>query len=400
MASERSGSQTATASTPHSPPSPGPFLTPPPPPVHSNTQSPELQCLPNSPLRTALLNFSSQWFLIPQGAGITTVVLHQLDYQFPGLQIISYCIWAFAVACLVLMPLIYLARIIMFPKHVAMALTTGVVEVACLSSLCIAFTSAIQMLAVTLGDEADRRWGMLACVLWWINMALALAVSTIIPYLCARVHPPGIDSLPPVVLLPMVAAITLAAGGGVVAQSAGLGVTLTVPIVLVSYLFLGLAVPLALAFTTVYLARLVDRSPPPRDKVFQDMILCGPWGQGSFALQSLGQVVAQNTETFAGYSAGMLFTVQAWDVAGYASMFLGFVLWAQAVFWWFFASASVVQSWSRVLRKNMRRGGKLQYTLGGWSLVFPWVSIVLPSYQASYADLIPLLVRASLPMPR
>lgn len=32
---------------------------------------------------------SSQWFLIPQGTGILSVILHQLHYQFRGLDVIS-----------------------------------------------------------------------------------------------------------------------------------------------------------------------------------------------------------------------------------------------------------------------------------------------------------------------
>jgi hypothetical protein len=35
--------------------------------------------------RVALKSFASQWFLIPQGTGIISVILHQLHYQFYGL---------------------------------------------------------------------------------------------------------------------------------------------------------------------------------------------------------------------------------------------------------------------------------------------------------------------------
>src|ERR1700709_2274400 len=38
-------------------------------------------------------SFKSQWFLIPQGTGILAIILHQLQYQFNGLTIISDILW-------------------------------------------------------------------------------------------------------------------------------------------------------------------------------------------------------------------------------------------------------------------------------------------------------------------
>lgn len=48
---------------------------------------------PISPVKRALWNFSSQWFLILLGTGIIAVILHNLDYQFRGHVIISVIVW-------------------------------------------------------------------------------------------------------------------------------------------------------------------------------------------------------------------------------------------------------------------------------------------------------------------
>jgi hypothetical protein len=37
---------------------------------------------PERPLSLALWNFSSSWFLMPQGTGVTCTLLHRLHYQF------------------------------------------------------------------------------------------------------------------------------------------------------------------------------------------------------------------------------------------------------------------------------------------------------------------------------
>ncbi|TPX13066.1 uncharacterized protein E0L32_006492 [Thyridium curvatum] len=342
-----------------------------------------------SPLRAAILSFSSIWFLIPQGTGITSTVLFRLDYQFRGLDIISYIVWGFTAVSLLLMLVLYATRTALDPRHVVASLGHNAGEVACFSSVSIAFTSCVQMVALALGHIPG--WATAACILWWVNMGLALVACTIIPYYYLHVQPPGAQQILPVTQLPLVAAITLAAGGGVVvaggfATGTEAPAPLRLPIAMVSYLFLGLGMPLALAMSTVYLVRLFDGVPPPGGKVYQDMILAGPWGQGSFALQALGGVLASQAEAFAAYSpGGVFFSRHAVEVVGYASMFLGFLSWGQGTFWWFYASTSVGHS--HVSPRKRTHDHHISYSLAEWSLVFPWVSlfyVLLILFSASH----------------
>src|ERR1700761_5997275 len=68
-------------------------------------------------LRSALLAFSSHWFLVPQGSGITAVILHQLKFQFSGLQVISYILWAFTIISLTVFLFTYAVRTVLFPTR-------------------------------------------------------------------------------------------------------------------------------------------------------------------------------------------------------------------------------------------------------------------------------------------
>jgi len=323
-----------------------------------------------SPLRIAILNFSSQWFIVPQGAGITALVLHQLDYRFQGQQTIAYVISAFTALSLALSLVVYLVRTALYPRHVAAKLSQNVIEVACLSSISIAFTSLIQMLALALGENHD--WGLAVCILWWINAVLALAATIVVPYVFVVIRPPGVSELPPAALLPFIAAITLAAGGGVVGQMTSIGIEARAPILLVSFLFLGIGMPLALLLSTAYLVRLLDRAPAVGEKVYQEMILCGPWGQGSFALQALAKVLVQEGPSLTAYSPGVVFSQVATAIVGYESMFLGFISWGQGTFWWLFAITSILHSHCSSRKRQSSK--RIPYNLAEWSMVFPWVS--------------------------
>ena len=126
----------------------------------------------NAP-RFALRNFTTQWFLIPQGSGILAVILHQLDYQFKGLAILSQILWIFTIVALVGFLAIYILRAILWRGHLAHQLRHSVIEASGLASISIAFTTIIQMIALNLVTTWSPGWGLVAYALWWINAGMA-----------------------------------------------------------------------------------------------------------------------------------------------------------------------------------------------------------------------------------
>ncbi|KAK3306343.1 voltage-dependent anion channel [Chaetomium strumarium] len=320
-----------------------------------------------SPARLALQHFTSQWFLIPQGTGITAVILHQLDYQFRGLQIVSYVFWIMTIVLLLCMVLVYIVRCIRFPRQLAGALRHDIGELACLTSIVISFTSIIQMTSLVLvpGRGSSKGWGVAVYVLWWINAALATVGAIGVPFVFVRLYPGGIPHLSPASQLPLIAALTAAAGGGTLCQSAGLSAALQVPVIVVSYLLVGMGLPLAFALDVLFWARLLDRSLPNRQHVYQDMILCGPWGQGSFALQGLGAAVLRGS--FASYARSTFITAEAAKPVGYVSIFAGLLAWGTGTFWWIFAIVSILHAATDHWRFRV-----LPFDLSTWAVVFPW----------------------------
>lgn len=320
---------------------------------------------PTSPARLALYNFTSRWFLVPQGTGITAVILHQLDYQFHGLQIISYIFWVMTITLLLTMVLVYTVRCICFPRKVLTALSREMDELACLNSITISFTSIIQMMALTLVHGWGKGWGIAAYVLWWINTAMAILGTVIVPFVFISIYAKGVPYLSPTTRLPLISALTAAAGGGTICQYAEISSQLQVPVIVVSYLLVGMALPLAFGLDVLVWARLVKRL--DRQHVFQEMILCGPWGQGSFALQGLGGAVMQGS--FAAYASGTFLTAKAAEPVGFASIFLGVLAWGMGTFWWIFAILHILFA-----AINHWRWRGIPFSLATWSVVFPWVS--------------------------
>jgi tellurite resistance protein TehA-like permease len=321
---------------------------------------------PATPARLAIYNFTSRWFLVPQGTGITAVILHQLDYQFRGLQIISYVFWVTTIVLLLGMVFVYATRCIIFPQKVATMLGQDMDELACINSITISYTSVIQMMAVTLVQGWGKGWGIAVYVLWWINVAMAVLGTVIIPFVFMRIYPKRSQRLSPTSRLPLIAALTAAAGGGTICQYAELASNLQVPVIVVSYLLVGAALPLAFALDAFVWHRLFDGSVPDQQITFQEMITCGPWGQGSFALQGLGAAVLHGS--FANYGSGIFLTAKAAEPVGYASIFAGLLAWGMGTFWWAFAILSIAHT----AIDNWRWRG-IPFSLATWSVVFPWV---------------------------
>jgi tellurite resistance protein TehA-like permease len=337
------------------------------------TDLPSCSPITESTIETALRNVDSRWFLVPQGTGILAIALWELPYQFNGLNVIAIILWVLTICQFLLILALYILRAVKFPIYYLALLSTDTTEVACLASAVVTLTSIVQMLGLLVGDNG---WAVAVYALWWICMGSSFLAVVSIPYVFAHVNPPGIAQLLPNSQLPLVAVITAAAAGGSICQIAALSTGLQVPLIMVSYLLLGLAMPLALLLDTLFLARLYNNTkaekltgsrPPALSLAYQTLVLVGPWGQCSSALQGLGRAVMDGS--FAQYNSGVLLTSQAAPIIGHISIFAGVLSWGHATFWWIFTIISVTKELFRE-RKTWRTMG---FDLAAWSMVFPWV---------------------------
>ncbi|KAJ5982329.1 hypothetical protein N7451_012429 [Penicillium sp. IBT 35674x] len=222
------------------------------------------------------------------------------------------------------------------------------------------------MAAVVLVRQWGSAWGIVVYVLWWINTAMAVGSVMWIPYVYVKVQPPGLEAVAPGVLLPLISALTSAAGGGIICRYGALSDRLQIPVIVISYLEVGVGLPLAVTLSGVFVTRLFNKSFPGVEHVYEDMILCGPFGQGSFALQALGQVVSRGS--FAGYDRGTFLTAEAAKPVAFASQLAGLLSWGYGTFWWVFAITSILHTFCSQIHGHR----STPFTMSAWAVVFPW----------------------------
>ena len=263
----------------------------------------------------------------------------------------------------------------MFPRTVQDELTSNIVEICCLASACITFGTIIDMFALVCPHSFGRGWGTAAYVLAWIDVGITFVACVGLPYMYFWCIAPGIDGMPPTVLLPAIAAITTAATCGVVTSAAELSPRAQVPMIIVGYVLLGLGLPFALSLIAIFIARLLNGAWPPRSKAALQYIIVGPLGQASYAFQILGTSAASpGSGSFGAYNKGHFITENDGKIVEAVSILVGLVLWGYGAFWLLFSLAESVHL-------GLFKGGGIRnsgYNIAMWTAVFPCVRISLP----------------------
>jgi len=213
-------------------------------------------------------------------------------------------------------------------------------------------------------------WGTAAYVLGWIAVGVAFIATVGIPYVYMWYHAPGIDSMPPTVILPAIAALTSAATCGVISFAANITARMQVPMIIVGYIMIGLGLPFALSLIVVYIARLLNGSWPPRSKAPLTYVIIGPLGQASYAAMILGTSAASpGIGSFGVYNKGRFITGNDGNIVEAASILFALVLWGYGAFWISFA---LVES----IHLGLFKGGGIKnpgHDISMWSPIFPIV---------------------------
>lgn len=313
---------------------------------------------------------SAQLFLITQATGILAIAIHQLDYGFRGSQTIGIIVWLLTIVLVLVFLSIYIAKACMFPRKLGQELTSDIIELCSLASISVTFGGIVEVVALVCAQTWGEGWGIAAYVLAWINVGLAFVACIGIPYVYLWVLCPGIDGIPPAVLLPTVAAITAASTCGVVSSAGQLSSRFQVPMIIVGYILIGLGLPFALSLIVIYIARLLNGQWPPRAKVPLTYVIVGPLGQAAYAFQILG--TSAGVGAFGTYNKGRFITDNSGKIVEAVSILAAVVLWGYGAFWILFCLAETVH-------QGLFKGGGIRnrgYGLQFWSPVFPWVCYI------------------------
>lgn len=104
-------------------------------------------------------------FVIPLSTGILSTILFQLNWQFRGSEIIATIVWLLTIVLFPIFNLLYILKIILFPKSVRRELTTATKSLCFLASPSIILGTIVNMTALVCAKAWGPSWGMVAYVL-------------------------------------------------------------------------------------------------------------------------------------------------------------------------------------------------------------------------------------------
>ncbi|TKA77025.1 hypothetical protein B0A55_01959 [Friedmanniomyces simplex] len=261
---------------------------------------------------------------------------------------------------------ILLLRIVLYPKAIVQSVTSDFTECTMMAAPVIAwFTITAQIgLTVSQASWGAHTWFLVAYVFWWIGTFLTIVIAVAVIVIISKYDMVNIEGITPALVIPFVATATDAVAGGlIVTYSHYVNARLAVPVIIVSYMLTGIGFFAALMVYAVYLARLLNAGLPPAAQSPSLILLVGPLGQSSAALQGLGSAASSFFKT---YDKGTFLMQSAGSVCSAVGVLLGLMLAGMAVF--FMAFGAYV-----ILEGAIKRQHK--YSLMWWSTIFPIATV-------------------------
>jgi len=315
-------------------------------------------------IRRVTLHFTPSWFSVCMGTGISSILLHQLPYQFKGLGIISNVVFGLNVLLFVLFTGISIARYTIWPKMMWMMLYHPTQSLF-LGTFPMALATIVNMCAISAAPAFGQHFVVFTWILWWIDAVIAVFSCIGLPFLQFTRHEQSLDKVTGVWFLPVVATIVAASSGGVVAEilpPAHARLTL-----IVSWILWGTGFSLAFLMMALYYGRLAIYKIPPATLIVSAFLPLGPCGQGAFGLLQISSVLykisKETGQALASTSTTSSAEAQIMATAIYAvSVPIALVLWGLGLVWLILAIGFLI---------DLAIVQELSFNLGWWGFTFP-----------------------------
>lgn len=301
-------------------------------------------------------------------AGIIAILMHQLPYQFRGLGVLSTIVFMIAFILLICFSILFTGRLLRFGKTAYHEITDNITDLSLLACWPISWLllSSLVSLIVSTANWGGHAFTIVAYVMWWFGAAWILATYFFILITMIRRQKTATDAggrLPPLILVPAMGIATTASTGGLIANySSGISARMAVPIIIFSFLMIGLAMFTAMFLYTLLIFNLFTTGWPEPSTTPALFVLAGPLGQSAAALQLLGSA-ASTYGRFAGYGKGSFLTAAAAQPLNVACVMLALLMTGMSAAFLLLALYAMVE-----------RAAQKQLT---WSL--PWNSIIFPT---------------------
>ncbi|PWN86631.1 putative MFS transporter [Acaromyces ingoldii] len=296
------------------------------------------------------------------GTGISSILLHQLPYQFKGLGIISNVIFGLNVLLFVIFCLFSICRYTVWPTmgptmlfHPSQSLFLG--------TFAMGFATIVNMCALSAAPAFGSGFATFTWVLWWLDSAFSIVICIGLPFLQFTRHEQSLDKVTGVWFLPVVSTIVASASGGIVA-------TILPPdharlTLVVSWILWGTGFPMAILLMAIYYQRLAIYKIPPAAVIVSAFLPLGPCGQGAFAILQ----ISSSLKDLVAISGQALIAGQAKDDAAWfaqaifaATIPMALAIWGLGLVWLVLAASFLI---------DLALVSKLSFNLGWWGFTFP-----------------------------
>lgn len=301
--------------------------------------------------REAIRQFTPNWFAATMGTGILALALGQLPLSLQWPRALGEAMWLFNIALFCLFTFMYASRWVLFFDEAKQIFGHSTVSM---------FFGTIPMGLATIINGfllyGLPRWGnaviSIAEVLWWIDVALALACGVLIPFMMFTRQQHSIDQMTAVWLLPVVAAEVAAASGGLLAPHLA-EASDQFTMLITSYVLWAYSVPIALSILVILLLRMALHKLPHENMAASSWLSLGPIGTGA-----LGMLVLGNDASSIFAAHGM---ANIGGVAEGIGLIGGILLWGLGL-WWMILALLITERYFRA---------GIPFNLGWWGFTFP-----------------------------
>ncbi|KPC01194.1 MULTISPECIES: TDT family transporter [Pseudomonas] len=301
--------------------------------------------------REAIRQFTPNWFAATMGTGILALALGQLPFAAQWPKALGEALWFFNIVLFCLFTLMYASRWVLFFDEAKQIFGHSTVSM---------FFGTIPMGLATIINGfllyGLPRWGdgvvALAEVLWWIDVAMALACGVLIPYMMFTRQQHSIDQMTAVWLLPVVAAEVAAASGGLLAPHLA-DASAQFTMLITSYVLWAYSVPVALSILVILLLRMALHKLPHESMAASSWLSLGPIGTGALGMLVLGKDAPAIFAAHGMASIGV--------VAEGIGLIGGVLFWGLGLWWMVLALL--------ITGRYFREG--IPFNLGWWGFTFP-----------------------------